>query len=163
MALAGSTQPSYLRPGAGERLRVITDVVTIKMAAAATNDAFTLIETETPPGGGCPAHTQRYDDESFYVIEGRYAFLVGDERIELGPGGYVYVPRGTVHAFANAGPAPARMLVLVTPGGIHERFLAEVGERATRAPWEPDMAHLLAVAPKYGVAFLQDEADSAAP
>ena len=54
---------------------------------------------------------------------------------------------------------PSLMLAIVTPGAIHAQFLAEVGDRAGRAPWDIDMARILAVAPKYGIEFLEPEPD----
>jgi quercetin dioxygenase-like cupin family protein len=162
MAPADTAHPRYLRTSEGEQLRVITDVVTVKAAATDTGDAYSLFETETPPGGGCPPHEQRYDDETFYVLEGRYAFLIGDERVELEPGGYAFVPRGTVHAFTNVGSVPARMLLLITPGGIQETFFDEVGDRPDRPAWRPDMTKVLAVAPKYGIEFAFPIADAEA-
>ena len=35
------------------------------------------------------------------------------------------VPRGTVHTFANAGNAPGKLLVIISPAGF-ERFFQEV-------------------------------------
>ena len=145
--------PTFLKPGDGRQRRVITDLVTIKAGSADTGGSYTLVETETPPGGGCPPHSQRHENASYYVLAGRYTFLVGEELIELGPGGYVFAPRGTVHAFANVGAAPARMLVLLTPGGIHEQFIDDAGDHGPRPQWEPDMERVLAVAPKYGIEF----------
>ena len=146
-------QSRHLAAGHGRRLRVITDVVTVKATPAETGDAYALYEVETPPSGGTPPHIQRYDDETCYVLDGRYTFLVGDEQIDLLPGDYVFVPRGTPHAFVNAGPTTARMLVLVTPGNIQGAFFDEVGTPASRPAWEPDMERVLAIAPKYGIAF----------
>ena len=154
MVRQGVVRPKHLPMRECEQVRVITDLVTIKARAKDTGGAYSLFETETPPAGGCPPHTQRYDDETLFVIEGRYAVLVGEEQVELGPGGTACIPRGTAHAFTNVGSEPARMLVLVTPGGIKEQFLDEVGDRADRPAWEPDMAKVLAVAPKYGIEFL---------
>jgi mannose-6-phosphate isomerase-like protein (cupin superfamily) len=163
MDLAHLLAPVQRRPGEGRQLTVITDTVTVKAETADTGGAYALYEVETPPAGGCPPHTQRYDDEAFFVIEGRYDIVIGEERLDLGPGGYAFIPRGTVHAFVNPGPAPARMLALVTPGGIHGQFLDDVGDPTGRAPWEPDMAHLLAAAPKYGIEFISPvTADSVA-
>lgn len=153
MTLEDAVEPMHLQPGQGRQLRVIMDLVTIKAAAAESGGTYSLFETETPSAGGCPPHTQRYENETFYVLEGRYAFLVDEEQIELGPGGYVFVPRGTMHAFTNVGSSTARMLVLVTPGGIQEQFFDEVGDHADHPQWEPDMAKVLAVAPKYGIEF----------
>ena len=122
MTFAGSAAPRYLPARRGRQARVITDLMTAKAVATDTRGAYSLFETETPPAGGWPAHVQRYDDEAFYVLEGTYTFLVDAEELQVGPGGYVFVPRGTVHAFVNSGPAEARMLVLITPGGIQETF-----------------------------------------
>lgn len=153
MDIAAAALPRYQRPNGGIQMRFITDIVTIKAGAADTAGAYSLFETATPPTGGCPPHTHRYDDETFYVLAGRYHFVLGDEAVELGPGGYLFAPRGTPHGFTNPGPDPARMLVLVTPGGIQEAFLDEVNDRAHRPAAGSAMATVLAVAPKYGVEF----------
>jgi hypothetical protein len=39
----------------------------------------------------------------------------------------MFVPPGCPHAFYNPGPAPVRMLFLVSPPG-HERYFEEMGE-----------------------------------
>lgn len=144
----------HLPPGAGAQITLITDTVTIKASTADTGGAFALYETETPPAGGCPPHTERYDDVTYFVLDGTYTVLIGEEELELGPGGYAFIPRETLHAYLNPGPEPARMLVLVTPGGIHEQFLDDVSDRARRPAWEPDMSKVLAAAPKYGIEFI---------
>lgn len=150
------------QPGRGLRrqMRVITDLVTIKVSALETGGAYALYETETPVSGGVPPHRQRYDDEGFYVLQGRYLFLVDGEEFEVGPGAFVFVPRGTMHAVVNVGTAPGRMLVVVTPGVVHEEYMDDIGDPASRPPWEPDMARVLAVAPKYGIDFRPNEAVS---
>jgi len=151
--------PRHLRAGEGAKVRVITDLVTTKAEAQDTGGAYSLFELLTPPAGGCPPHTQRYDDETVYVLAGRYAFLVGEHTIELGPGDYLFIPRGTLHAFTNPGATAARMLILATPGGIQDGFIDEVGAPADRAPWAPSMPRVLAVAPKYGIEFTPPATD----
>lgn len=158
MALTDISQPIHLGPGEGDQVRVFTDLVTIKAAASDTGGTYFLFESVTPPSGGVPPHAQRLDDETFYVTEGRYAFLIGEKQLELGPGEYAFVPRGTVHGFTNVGSTDARLLVLLTPGGIHEEFFDEISDQRDRPPWDLDMSKVLAVAPKYGVEFFQDEA-----
>ena len=154
MAHADTVWPMHREHGDGRQLRVITDLVTITATAADVAGAYCLYESVTPPSGGCPPHLQRYEDEAIYVLEGRYRLLLGDEEIDAGPGAVVFIPRGTVHGFVNTGREPARMLVLVTPGGIQEAFLNDVGDDSGRPAWEADMARVLAVAPKYGVEFM---------
>jgi quercetin dioxygenase-like cupin family protein len=159
MALQETLARVQRGPGEGRQVTLITDAVTIKATTADTGGAYALFEIETPPAGGRPPHIQHYDDETLFVLAGRYIVLVGEEQVDLATGGYVFIPRGTVHGYVNPDSGPARMLVLMTPGSIHEQFLDDVGDRAGRAPWEPDMARLLAVAPKYGIEFLTPDSE----
>ncbi len=153
MALAETTRQAHMNQNEGRKVRVITDLVTIKATTADTGGAFALVETSTPPGGGFPQHSQSYDDATFVVLEGTYRLQVGEQALDLEPGGCVFVPRGTPHGFANTGDVAARMLVIASPGGVWERFIDEIGDAIDRAPWAIDMARVLAVAPKYGIAF----------
>ncbi len=146
--------PRHVEAGEGKTLRVISDLVTFKALAAETDGAYSLFETTTPPGGGTPPHIQRYEEEAYWILAGRYTFQVGDEVVELGPGGYAFVPRDTVHAYSNRGDEPGRMLILVTPGGIHENFFSEVGVALDAPVAPPDIPWMLAVAAKYGIEIL---------
>ena len=133
--------------------------MTAKAAAADTGGAYALFEAHTAPGQGMPPHLRRYDDEAFFVLEGTYALRIGDETVELGAGNHAFVPRGTPHAYTNSGTGPARLLLLVSPGGIHEQFISDVGEPvadpAAPAPAVPsELGKFAAAAPKYGIEFV---------
>jgi quercetin dioxygenase-like cupin family protein len=65
------------------------------------------------PGAGPHLHRQHAD--SFYVLEGELAFLVGDEEQQLGPGACVCAPPLVVHGFRST--SPARFLNFHTPDG----------------------------------------------
>jgi quercetin dioxygenase-like cupin family protein len=150
---------STSHPGAQEQgatFRVITELVTVRMSAADTGDTVTMLEIETPPGGGISPHTQRYEDETIHVLEGTYVLLTGEDQTEIGPGDTRFIARGVRHGFVNAGPGPARMLVFLSPGGIHERFIAEVGDHPARPMWESDLARIVSLAPAYGIEFEVD-------
>jgi quercetin dioxygenase-like cupin family protein len=58
------------------------------------------------------------------LLEGLFTFTIGTEEVEVAPGSWVYVPRGTRHGFTAS--ADARALILVTPAGL-EGFFAELG------------------------------------
>jgi quercetin dioxygenase-like cupin family protein len=66
---------------------------------------------------GPDLHVHREHSDAFYVLEGELTFAVGPgpERITVAAGGFVAVPPGVVHSFANAGPAEARWLNLHAP------------------------------------------------
>jgi ketosteroid isomerase-like protein len=103
-----------------------------------------------PPGFASPYHTHHLEDEAFYVLEGEMAFVCDGNWTIAGPGTYVFGPRNIPHGFKVLGDAPARMLLLCTPGGF-DQFVVEMSE-PTPAP--PDMAKLMAAAAKYSVDIL---------
>ena len=53
-------------------------------------------------------HIDHRDDEAFFVLEGTYSCLLGDQTLECGPGESFFAPRGTPHAFKNVGDTQAR-------------------------------------------------------
>ena len=56
---------------------------------------------------------------------GRYRFIRDAEEVEIGPGSFIYVPRGTRHAYRTL-EADARTLILIVPAGL-EGFFREMG------------------------------------
>jgi len=88
------------------------------------------------PGDGSPLHTHEAQDESWYVLEGELRFKLGDTMQAAPAGSFVFVPRGTVHAFQNVGRAPARILVIFTPAGM-EPFFERFAELPEDEPIDP--------------------------
>jgi quercetin dioxygenase-like cupin family protein len=150
-------------PEAGETRRVLGELVMVKVLADQTGGAYSLLEVRSDPGAGAPPHRQLYEDEAWFVLEGTYVLTVGSERTELLPGGYAFVPRGAVHAYRNAGATLARMLVLLSPGGIQERFVAEVGASVGEPAPMPaaDLARAAVAGEKYGLEFLPEPREPA--
>ena len=103
-------------------------LVTTMVAAEKTGWAYSLFEVEVGRGGGEAPHIQHRGDEYIYVIEGRFGFLVEGVASEASPRTHLYVPRGALHAYENAGEGTGRLLVVHTPGGSQESFLAAAGE-----------------------------------
>jgi len=66
-------------------------------------------------------------------------FLIDGEERVAPAGSFVFVPRGVLHTFWNAGTEPARQLTVFTPSGIEDFFdalvpvLAEGGEETAEA------------------------------
>src|SRR3712207_7106464 len=48
-----------------------------------------------------PSHVQHREDESFYVLEGEYEFLVEGRTLNAGAGTLLYVPKGKLHTHRN--------------------------------------------------------------
>lgn len=131
-------------------------LVTIKVAAKQTGGAYTLLEVEVRPGGGEWPHIQHREDECLYVVEGEFDLLDEDRTLRAGPGSLMYVPKGSLHAYENAGDTTGKLLILHTPGGAHERFLEEVGEPTVDPATDPagrpmDPASLIRIAQEHGI------------
>jgi quercetin dioxygenase-like cupin family protein len=122
-------------------VRVVDASAACLVAAPVARGAYALFEVELPAGAGVPAHRHRAEDEACYVVAGRVRFRAGRRTVTLGPGGCTFVPRGTVHAQTNVGPAPARLLVVVSPGAGDGRAFSELAAGfATGPAGTPELA-----------------------
>jgi quercetin dioxygenase-like cupin family protein len=159
MSTTESTSNGYaLDAGGGERLWIVGDTMTLKATAESTEGRLTLLENLTAPGGGPPPHVHEHDDEFFYVLDGTFEIRIGDEVHTLGPGGFAYVVRGTVHNFRNVAETPSRILVGFTPGGIDGFFRASGRPATGDGPAPPldddEIARSMEAAPRYGIRLL---------
>jgi len=145
-----ATGPAFWGPG---------DHYTFLVTGEESGGAYFAMEALIAPGGGPPPHIHRREDETFYVLEGRIEFRLGDDLAIAGPGDFVNVPRGVVHCFRNCGDTVARMILTFTPAGM-EHFFEETLERApNRVHALPDnldevAARYVAAAPRYGLEFV---------
>ena len=149
---------AHIPPGEGARsLWVFDEFVTHKILSPRTGGAYTTFEVTTQPGAGPPPHVNHREDESFYVLEGEYEFLIEGSTIKARAGSLLYFPKGTLHAHRNVGEGVGRMLVTQTPGGLYERLFEEVGrpvegEAGSRFFEEQaDAESIVATAAKYGI------------
>lgn len=112
----------FQRPGEGAASDNPLGVeLVFKVRGEQTDGSLTAFENLVASDDGPPLHTHANEDETIYVLEGEVRFKLGDE-LQIGPAGsYVFIPRGTPHAWQNVGDAPARMLFHFTPSGM-ERF-----------------------------------------
>lgn len=144
-------------------VHLLGNLVTFKARGATTGSAYSLVEVTTAPKAGTPPHIQKGDDEAFFVLEGTYEFMHNGQTLIGKPGSFIFVKRGEPHAFRNPGDAPAKMLIINSPGGLHENFFQEAGDPIATgtdfpAPSAPDMPRLGAAAARYGIEFLPPKA-----
>ena len=130
MSVEPITQPYRVASGAG-----LADVwwktgrMTVKASGAETGDAFAQIEIDGPRGDATPRHLHHNEDETFYVVEGEFTVLVGDERVDLHPGDYCFAPRGVAHAHIITSER-GRLLTTISPAGVEQAFI-ELGVPVT--------------------------------
>ena len=95
----------------------------LRASAAETDGKFEIIEYEGPAVP--PPHIHREHDEIFFILEGRFSFVIGHATQEADTGSLVWVPRGTRHGF-DVQPG-SRALLVTIPAGL-EGFFAELGK-----------------------------------
>jgi mannose-6-phosphate isomerase-like protein (cupin superfamily) len=154
----GSTaKPYVLSADQGQAVWYVNNRATIKATAADTGGAFSLVDMQVAVGHGPPLHIHQSEDEVLWVLEGQLTVRCGEATFSAGPGSFIYTPRGIPHTFRLEGETPARLLVLMVPGG-GEGFFVEAGRPAEGAglppPAPPDIARLQAVAAKYHLEFV---------
>ena len=146
-----------LPSGGGKAIWFLANRVTIKATGEDTGELHSLSEVEVAPGFATPVHIHHREDESFYVLTGRFRFECASESIDAEPGSYVRLPRDVPHWFANVGEAPGRMLNIMSPGG-GEAFFVEAGRPANAdglpPAGPPDLEALQRAAPIYGLEIL---------
>lgn len=138
-------QPIVQPPTDAVTQAVLGGSITVRLRAEETDGRLSLIEQVVPGGFPGPAmHVHPDFDETFYVVEGKLGFRVGERAYEAGPGTVAFVPRGTPHTFANPTQEPARSLVLLSPGGFERYFdeLIPLIQRSGGMPPEDELRDL---------------------
>jgi quercetin dioxygenase-like cupin family protein len=121
------TQPYALAKKEGRVVWFLGTLVIVKATGEQTGGAF---DNVMPAGFASPYHVHRNEDESFYVAEGEMAFYVGNERVEAGPGAFVYGPRGVPPRVRGGGNGAGQDTPAKLPGGL--RGVPRGGGRAGR-------------------------------
>ncbi len=108
----------------------------VKVGAADTGGAYTLMEDNMKPGFALGLHRHDHHAETFYFLEGAVDFYVDGDWHLCTPGTTMHVPPGVPHACRVADNKPARMLMIFQPSGF-DGFLAELATM-TQADFEDE-------------------------
>lgn len=148
--MCGPTQgKTLIAPDDGE---AVGDDVVVKLHGEETNGVISIIEQPFEPGLLLPPHVHE-NDVWLYILEGEMHARVGDEVVKAPPGSWVLKPRGIPHTMWNAGPEPARIIEVYTPGGF-ERFFKDFSERLGQGP--VGLEELNRIGAPHGIRFFDD-------
>jgi len=84
---------------------------------------------------GPSLHAHLYQDEMFYVLEGRYIFQLGNEKQLLQAGDLIFLPRTIQHTWVQVSDE-GQMFYFLQPAGKMEEFflkMTELGGKATES------------------------------
>src|SRR6516165_289091 len=115
--MPNQNQVKYVPAGTGPMYWGPGDRVSFLATGADSHGGCFIFEGLTVAGGGPPPHIHRFEDESFYILEGAATFQVGGQTIYAKPGDFIRIPRGPVHSLKNEGKLPARALIITSPAG----------------------------------------------
>ena len=117
-----------------------------------------MVHQVAPPGAATPYHLHHVEDEAFYVLGGEYTFICNGVKTAVGPGGYIFLPRGIPHGIRVSSSVSATMLILATPGtgfvGMMEDMAQPAKERVLPVPTQPDLEKLTRLCAKYQIDIL---------
>lgn len=147
-------KPMHVTEPDGERLIFPDGAIelVIKIPGAATDGAFSVFEDVVRPGAGPARHFHRDQEETFFVLDGRFDFEIDGTLFHAGPGDIAVVPRGAVHAFRNTGHDHGRLRYMFTPAGQTEAMFRAFLAAALRRPLTVEIMNGIAVT--YGQTFV---------
>ncbi len=114
----------------------------VKVGAADTGGAYTLMEDNLKSTFALGLHKHETHAETFYFLEGEVDFYVDGDWLKGTPGVTIHVPPGVPHACRVAGGTPAKMLMIFQPSGF-DGFLAEMAQMAPEDFEDPALMQAL--------------------
>jgi quercetin dioxygenase-like cupin family protein len=151
-----STAPNVklVAPGDGKTIKLFGVRFGYKVESADSGGQLAVLEVEIPAGTLVKPHNHSREDEFSLVLAGTVGARIGDQVLEAGQGSYLVKPRGTPHAMWNASSSPAKVIEILSPGGMEDYFeeLAPilVHEGGAGPPEYYELAS------KYGITILDD-------
>lgn len=140
---------------AGDILDEGQEQIEFLATAADTDGEFIRCRVRVAAGRPAPPqHSHPSQEERFAVEQGRFGYVLGDDRLECGPGEVVVVPPGTNHTFWNAGADELRVVSEVRPALEFEGFVETIhvlirDGRLTAGGGRPNPLLLAVVAHEY--------------
>ena len=142
---------------AAERIRLGGDEVAVLATSAQTGGALFAVQVRMPPGGGPPVMHRHDPGEVYHVLEGEFAFYVGNgagavRRFTARAGEVVPLAGGVPHTIRNESDADAVAFVVHAPGPPMEGFTRAAA--ALAADGAPTMEEVLLIAADNGIELL---------
>ncbi len=138
---------------AREEIKLGGIAVRFLLEGKSSGGSVAMFEFDVAAGAKVPiAHSHDAYEETIYGLEGVLTFTVNGQKIAIGPGEVLCIPRGAVHRFDNFGPANTQSLAIVTPGVLGPDYFREIAAVvAGSSGGPPDPAAIVAVMRRHGL------------
>lgn len=139
----------------GRFARGLVGDLRIKIGAAESEGALSVVEYEVLPGRRTVPHYHLTIYESVFLSEGELRVRVGDQWSTQGAGATILLPIGVVHAWENRSSEPARMLIISTPAV--DGYFEDMAALVRSAPGgQPDLEQLRELNRRYDFVLVED-------
>lgn len=143
-----SVEAIIIQAGAGKALSMRGSQMAYKAEGERPAGGPTFLEFTAAPGFNTRDHVHRRIEEIFHVVEGEFQIRAGDRALRARSGDFVLVPPGVPHSFGNPTSDSAKMVLLISPAGVHERYFEELAELLAR-PGPPDVQAIAELRMRY--------------
>lgn len=121
----------------------------VAVTAGDTDGRFCLLKATMPAETFVLPHTHTHEDEVTFVHRGRIGARVGERDVVVEEGGFLFKPRGIVHAMWNLHTSASLLHETITPAGF-EGLFEEMGKLDLEEPdASPERRH--EIASRYGL------------
>lgn len=127
-----------LHAGEGKAVSLRGTGVAYKAAGVRPAGGPTVLEFAVAPGFNTGDHVHSTIEEIFYVVEGRAQIRVGERLLQAQPGDFALVPPGVAHGFGSLEGGTAKLLLIISPAGVHEGYFDELAAILAK-PGAPDV------------------------
>jgi quercetin dioxygenase-like cupin family protein len=111
-----------------------------------TDGRHALIKILVQRGAEPPPHTHSREDESYFILKGSIRYTIGDKRLTVNEGEYVYLPKDVPHSFEILSEQ-AEMLMWLCPAGLDQWFwdnsVPATDDKALPVPQGPPPADVI--------------------
>lgn len=144
--------PRLVAPGDAKTVQLFGVRFGYQVTSADSGGSLAMLEVEIPPRTLVKPHNHTREDEFTHVLAGTVGVRTGDQVVEAPTGASLVKPRGIPHAMWNADAEPARVLEILSPGGLEDYFEELAPALREHAP-PPEY---YALAERYGLTIVDD-------
>jgi quercetin dioxygenase-like cupin family protein len=132
-------------------IRVGPIEVRYRLEAEQTAGSLTMFEFLVPANARVPVpHSHDAFDETVYGLSGVMTWTLDGQKVRIGPGEVLFIPRGRVHQFVNLEAQDALVLSVITPGLLGPQYFREVAE-VLNPGGPPNVERIMEVMRRHGL------------
>ena len=121
------SEPVLNTEGAGESIEYGSGSrAEIAVGGAESGGEYAVVRNRVARGDEPPLHSHSREDEMVYVVDGEITAIVGDAKVDVGPGAFAALPRGIPHTI-RVNSDSADLIITLVPAGV-ERFFVPASE-----------------------------------